>query len=182
MTQKLVYANADGSISVVHPAPGVAMADVIKTSVPVKLLRSAIVAVGVATPYQANAGDYMDARIAEMNQLSVEVVPYRLVAEADIPADRLFRAAWRAGEEAGVVEDTATAQEVAHELRRQKREEEFAPLDKQITIVMADPVKVAEVEAQRQAVRDRYAEAQDAIDVCGDTAALRETLVQHSII
>src|SRR5690606_40394007 len=82
MTQKLVYANADGSISVVHPAPGVAMADVIKTSVPVKLLRSAIVAVGVATPYQANAGDYMDARIAEMNQLSVEVVPYRLVAEA----------------------------------------------------------------------------------------------------
>lgn len=52
------------------------------------------------------------------------------------------------------------AKGIAHDIRRQKRSEEFAPLDLQATI----PAKAEEAEAARQIIRDKYADIQKAID------------------
>lgn len=53
------------------------------------------------------------------------------------------------------------AKAIAHEIRRAARAEEFAPLDE----VIAKQIPGAgDVEAERQAIRDKYAEMQIAID------------------
>jgi len=52
------------------------------------------------------------------------------------------------------------AKDIAHDVRRAKRAEEFAPLDIKATI----PAEATAAEAARQAVREKYADMQDAID------------------
>ena len=52
------------------------------------------------------------------------------------------------------------AKAIVHDIRRAARAEEFNPLDVKATI----PAEAAEVEAARQAVRDKYAAIQDQID------------------
>jgi hypothetical protein len=52
------------------------------------------------------------------------------------------------------------AKDIAHDARRAKRAEEFAPLDIKATI----PAEATVAEAARQAVREKYAAMQDAID------------------
>lgn len=52
------------------------------------------------------------------------------------------------------------AKDIAHDVRRAKRAEEFAPLDIKATI----PSEAAAAEAARQAVRAKYADMQVAID------------------
>lgn len=52
------------------------------------------------------------------------------------------------------------AKGIAHDVRRAKRAQEFAPLDVKATI----PSEAAAAEAARQAVRARYAEMQEQID------------------
>ncbi len=55
------------------------------------------------------------------------------------------------------------AKQIGHEIRRQKRAEEFAPLDEKI-MKQIPGVDVAAVEAERQLIRDKYAEVQTAIE------------------
>jgi len=52
------------------------------------------------------------------------------------------------------------AKAIAHEKRRQDRAKEFAPLDIKATI----PSEAAAAEAARQAIREKYAAMQTAID------------------
>lgn len=52
------------------------------------------------------------------------------------------------------------AKNIAHEVRREKRAEEFAPLDIKATI----PSEAATAEAERQAIREKYAAIQNDID------------------
>jgi hypothetical protein len=52
------------------------------------------------------------------------------------------------------------AKSIAHDVRRAKRAEEFAPLDIKATI----PAEAKAAEAARQVVRQKYAEMQAAID------------------
>lgn len=52
------------------------------------------------------------------------------------------------------------AKVIAHNIRRYKRTQEFAPLDIKATI----PVEAAAAETARQVVRDKYAAMQTAID------------------
>ena len=52
------------------------------------------------------------------------------------------------------------AKNIAHEVRRAKRAEEFATLDIKATI----PSEAATAEAERQAIRDKYAAIQNDID------------------
>lgn len=52
------------------------------------------------------------------------------------------------------------AKDIAHDVRRAKRAEEFAPLDVKATI----PTEAKAAEAARQAVRERYTEMQQQID------------------
>jgi hypothetical protein len=56
--------------------------------------------------------------------------------------------------------DMTKAKDIAHEKRREARSAEFAPLDIKATI----PSEASAAEAARQAVRDKYAAMQDAID------------------
>jgi len=62
------------------------------------------------------------------------------------------------------------AQEIAHEVRRAKRNEDFKPLDVQATI----PALAVEAEAKRQAIRDEDNKRQDAINKASDEKALKE--------
>lgn len=52
------------------------------------------------------------------------------------------------------------AKAIGHDMRREERAKEFAPLDIQATI----PAKAQEAEAARQEVRDKYAAVQAEID------------------
>lgn len=65
------------------------------------------------------------------------------------------------------------AKEITHDKRREERASEFKPLDEAITINIANPDKVAEIEAERQTVRDKYAEIQININVCTTTDELK---------
>lgn len=67
------------------------------------------------------------------------------------------------------------AKKIGHEIRRQKREEEFAPLD--AVIMKQIPGNDAEVaEKARQHIRDKYADIQDAIDAAEDPEQIKEAL------
>lgn len=56
--------------------------------------------------------------------------------------------------------DLNRAKDISHEKRRQAREQEFAPLDIKATI----PHLAESIEAQRQEVREKYADIQTQIE------------------
>jgi hypothetical protein len=61
------------------------------------------------------------------------------------------------------------ARNISHDMRRAKRATEFAPLDIKATI----PSEAAAAEAARQAVREKYAAVQIAIDAASSISALK---------
>lgn len=61
------------------------------------------------------------------------------------------------------------AKNIAHDVRRAKRAEEFAPLDVKATI----PTEAAAAEAARQEVRARYAEMQQQIEAAQSAEQLK---------
>lgn len=69
------------------------------------------------------------------------------------------------------------AKAIAHDVRRAARAAEFAPLDDQI-VKQIPGTDVAAVEAQRQAVRDKYAVMQEEMDAAETTDDLKELLPQ----
>lgn len=71
-----------------------------------------------------------------------------------------------------IVVNLNKAKQIAHEKRRVARAEEFAPLDVQATI----PAKAAEAEAARQAIRDKYAAMQTAMDAATSAEELKDLL------
>ena len=64
------------------------------------------------------------------------------------------------------------AKEIAHEKRRAARAEEFAPLDIKATI----PAEAEAAETARQAVRDKYATMQTAMDAATTADELKALL------
>ncbi len=64
------------------------------------------------------------------------------------------------------------AKNIAHEMRRTARTEEFKPLDVQATI----PAQAAEAEQARQAVREKYAAIQEAIDAATTADEIKTVL------
>lgn len=64
------------------------------------------------------------------------------------------------------------AKNIAHEIRRAKRAEEFAPLDVKATI----PSESVSAEAARQVVRDKYAEMQESINSATNTDQIKIAL------
>jgi hypothetical protein len=61
------------------------------------------------------------------------------------------------------------AKGIAHDVRRAKRTDEFAPLDIKATI----PAEAAAAEEARAAVRTKYADLQTNIDAAADVDALK---------
>ena len=72
-----------------------------------------------------------------------------------------------------IVINVDKAKGIAHEVRRAKRAEEFAPLDVKATI----PSEATAAEEARAAIRAKYATVQDNIDAAADVATLK-TIVE----
>ena len=66
------------------------------------------------------------------------------------------------------------AKGIAHEVRRAKRAEEFAPLDVKATI----PSEATAAEEARATIRAKYATVQDNIDAAADVATLKNIVEQ----
>jgi hypothetical protein len=61
------------------------------------------------------------------------------------------------------------AKAIAHDVRRAARAEEFKPLDVKATV----PSEAAQAETDRQAIRDKYATMQAAIDAAVDVETIK---------
>ncbi len=72
-----------------------------------------------------------------------------------------------------IVINVDKAKGIAHEVRRAKRAEEFAPLDIKATI----PSEATAAEEARAAIRAKYATVQSNIDAAADVASLK-TIVE----
>jgi hypothetical protein len=64
------------------------------------------------------------------------------------------------------------AKDIAHDIRRAKRAEEFAPLDIQATI----PSQASAAESARQVVRDKYATMQTQINSASTPEEIKTAL------
>ena len=69
----------------------------------------------------------------------------------------------------------AKAKAIGHDLRRAQREAEFAPFDA-IIMKQIPGNSAAEAEANRQAIRDKYALIQDVIDSASDPETIKLAL------
>lgn len=69
------------------------------------------------------------------------------------------------------------AKTISHDIRRQKRAEEFQPLD-EVIMKQIPGTDIQAIEAERQVIRDKYAEIQTTIDEAQDSATLL-TIVQN---
>ena len=74
-----------------------------------------------------------------------------------------------------IVINLTKAKSIGHELRRNARAVEFAPLDEKIAKQLPG-VDVAAVEAERQAIRDKYAAIQSNIDAATTPQEIRDAL------
>lgn len=70
------------------------------------------------------------------------------------------------------------AKQIAHDLRREARAQEFAPLDRKATI----PSEAAQAEEQRQQVRDKYAQIQLDVEAAQSVDELSAVLVEAQVI
>lgn len=67
------------------------------------------------------------------------------------------------------------AKAIGHDIRRQKRAKEFAPLD-EIIMKQIPGNNVAEAETQRQAIREKYANIQQQIDAASTPDDIKTVL------
>ncbi len=77
-----------------------------------------------------------------------------------------------------IVIDLNKAKNIAHAKRREARSKEFAPLDEVISKQIPGTDAQA-VEAERQAVREKYATMQAAIDAAADVEEIKAALPQE---
>jgi len=71
-----------------------------------------------------------------------------------------------------IIVNLTKAKGIAHEARRAARTGEFAPLDQKIAAQIPGTNTVA-IEAERQAIRDKYATMQAAIDAAATPEAIK---------
>ncbi len=98
-----------------------------------------------------------------------EGADYEIVTTDKIPSDRTFRAGWKRNGKR-IEHDVEKCKEIAHQLRREVREEEFKPFDE--AIAKQIPGKKDGAEEERQKIRDKYAKIQQDIDTAGDISVL----------
>jgi hypothetical protein len=96
------------------------------------------------------------------------------VEDDAIPADRFFRNAWVANG-AAVDVDLDKAKDIGHDIRRTKREEEFAPFDA-IIMKQIPGNSAVEAEASRQEIRFKYALIQDVIEAAETPDEIKSAL------
>lgn len=77
-------------------------------------------------------------------------LPYEVVEDSAIPTDRTFRNAWKHD----LSVDIPKAQEITKARLRIERKPLLETLDVEVMRNITDPVKLAEIEAQKQELRD----------------------------
>jgi len=103
-----------------------------------------------------------------------EGVPYEIVEDDAIPADRFFRNAWVANG-AAVDVDLDKAKDIGHDKRRAQRAEEFKPYDEVIMKQIPGADNAAAEEA-RQQIRFKYALIQDVIEAAETPDEIKSAL------
>ena len=98
-------------------------------------------------------------------------VEYDVVEDSAIPTDRTFRGAWEKNGNT-IIHNLDKAKNIAHDKRRQARQDELAPLDVLVTV----PGKEVLTEASRQAIREKYALLQVEIDSAKNVNELKALL------
>ena len=101
-------------------------------------------------------------------------VPYEIVDVSEVPSDRTFREAWVMGD-CCIDHDLDKCKAIGHDRRRAARAEEFKPYD-EIIAKQIPGVTAVEAEEARQAIRDKYATIQDAIESAEDPDAIKAAL------
>ena len=97
-----------------------------------------------------------------------------IVDQASLPNEHgIFFDAWQLNGDIVSV-NFNKAKTIAHGIRREARSAEFAPLDIKATI----PSEATAAEAARQAVRDKYATMQTAIDAATTVDAIKAAMPQ----
>jgi len=105
-------------------------------------------------------------------------VDYEIVSEDAIPSDRFFRNAWTLGD-CCVELDLDKCKAVGHDIRRQKRAEEFKPFDE--VIAKQIPGKDAtQAETKRQEIRVKYDAIQEAIDDASTPDEIKAALLEEA--
>jgi len=103
-----------------------------------------------------------------------EGVAYEIVEDDAIPSDRFFRNAWIMGD-CCIEHDLGQCRVIGHQMRRAQRNAEFAPFD-EIIAKQIPGLDASEAEASRQAIREKYALIQDAIDIAEDPDTIKLAL------
>ena len=128
--------------------------------------------------YQNSEGGVSVIIPTESVELALKDVPegvvYEIVEDDAIPADRFFRNAWVANG-AAVEVDLDQAKSIGHDIRRTQRAEEFKPFD-DIIAKQIPGLDATEAEASRQAIRDKYAQVQAAINAASDPEEIKAAL------
>ena len=151
MSHKIVYQTENGGVAIVHPTGEVAIE---------RLVVSGIIPGGA---------------------------PWEIVDSDNIlPTDRIFRDAWKvtgigSTEQTVILEDTTSMKEIAHEMRRKVRQEEFEPYDN-IIMKQIPGEDAVSAEAARAEIRTRYVGIQSSIDEAADPLAIRSALTDRGII
>ena len=101
-------------------------------------------------------------------------VSYEIVDVSEVPSDRTFREAWVMGD-CCIDHDLDKCKAIGHDRRRAARAEEFKPYD-EIIAKQIPGVTAVEAEEARQAIRDKYATIQDAIESAEDPDAIKAAL------
>ena len=99
---------------------------------------------------------------------------YEIVTADEVPSDRTFRGAWVMGD-CCIDHDLDKCKAIGHDKRRAARAEEFAPYD-EVIAKQIPGVDAAEAEAARQAIRDKYAAVQDAVNAAKTPDAIKVAL------
>jgi hypothetical protein len=131
----------------------------------------------VVHPLRNTIGETLttDAEIEQRawDKLPADAINPMFVDESAIPTDRTFRNAWEHGGDS-VTQNIIKVKVIAHDKRREARSAEFAPLDIKATI----PSEATAAEIARQAVRDKYAAMQTAIDAATTTDQIKAAMPQ----
>lgn len=126
---KVLIKNPDGSVGILHPVLGCGLTieQIIEKDVPKVLVG-------------------MDG----FGNATYEQLSYEIVDDSAIPADRTFRNAWKHD----LTVDITKAHEITKERLRKDRQPLLEKLDVEVMKNIADPVKIAEIESQKQVLRD----------------------------
>ena len=103
-----------------------------------------------------------------------EGLAYEIVTTDEVPSDRYFRGAWVMGD-CCIEHDLGKCREIGHDKRRVQRADEFKPFD-EIIMKQIPGNSAVESEASRQAIREKYALIQDAINAAETTDEIKSAL------